>query len=325
MTPKPEFLFDKNETDIAVGLSGGGDSMALLHMVSDWAGKQDRAITVHAITVDHNLRLESGAEARNLAEWVQSWPCVRHTVLTWEHDQEMPQSAVMESARNARYDLMKSYCNDNNIHTLCLAHHADDQIETFLFRLAKGSGLDGLSSMVEKANVDDLILYRPLLDWTHQDLIEYCRERNIKWIEDPSNKNENYARPRLRNSREVLEKEGLSGKRLTTTIKRLRRAADALVCEADKEFKNTVSGNEGKLVIQWSALKVHHEEIIIRVFQKALADIGFTQSGYPPKLERVEELVTQLLSEELKGKSATLHGCLISLSKTGDTVEIVRD
>lgn len=324
VTLKTSFHFSHHETAVAVGVSGGGDSMALLHMVSQWAMQQGRQMTVHALTVDHGLRPESRAEAEQIGEWVKSWPCVKHHILQWDHANGKPQSSVMESARAARYALMNDYCRANHIQTLCIAHHADDQIETFLFRLAKGSGLDGLSGMDENVFFNDLRLYRPLLKQTHADLIHYCQANDIRWVEDPSNHNVSYARPRLRKTRAILEKEGLNGKRLQTTVTRLGRAAEALNHYTQLAYAETVAEYNNKAEIHWAALTKYHEEIIIRVMQKTLSAIGETQSGYPPKLERIETMVPQFLSGQLRGKSATLHGCVISLSKTGDNLEIVR-
>jgi len=322
-----DLQFSDNERAIAVGVSGGGDSMALLHMLSRWAEEQGRDIVIHALTIDHALRMESCDEADMVARWVSVWPRVVHHILRWNHDNGQPQSSVMESARVARYAMMKDYCYAHHIQTLCVAHHADDQIETFLFRLAKGSGLDGLSAMNENVIMtDNLRLYRPLLGCTHQDLISYCLAHDIPWIEDPSNQNGAYLRPRLRQSREILEKEGLSGKRLQKTINRLGRASNALDHYAQTAYAAAAEehGQGQAVYIDWSVLGQYHEEIIIRVLQRALMVTGGTRAGYPPRLERVEDMVTQILSGRLRGKSATLHGCLVSHSKTGDKLEIVR-
>ena len=171
---------------IAVGLSGGGDSMALTHMLCDWASRNDKII--HALHVDHDLRNESVDEAKQVGAWVENFPNIQFQILKWDHDS--PDTALMERARHARYDLMNDYCFQNKINILCIAHHADDQIETFFFRLAKGSGLDGLTGMKAWSDYNDnLKIHRPLLNQSHNDLIEYCRDHNLSWIEDPSNEN----------------------------------------------------------------------------------------------------------------------------------------
>lgn len=326
----PAFDFHCNETDIAVGLSGGGDSMALTHMVCRWAANRpDRQVIVHALNVDHSLRPQSGRESAQIGEWVRDWPNLVYRPLVWDHPDGLPQTAVMEQARQARYALLLDYCRSHAIATLCVAHHGDDQIETFLFRLAKGSGIDGLAAMRTEAAIgenDGIRLYRPLLSWSHAELISYCRDHGLPWIEDPSNADAGYARPRLRQSRDILAAEGLTAKRLGAIAGRMGRAAAALDHYADIACREAVTvENAEKRVFDWKKLSANPPEIIIRVLQKTLAATGRTQSGYPPKLERVEEIAARLLSGGLKGKTATLHGCLVSLSQTGDILEIVRE
>jgi tRNA(Ile)-lysidine synthase len=294
-----------NQEAIAVGLSGGGDSMALTHMLCMWARDNDRQI--HILHVDHGLRAESVDEAAQIQEWVKDFPNTTFQILKWEHDN--PDTAIMEKARNARYELMTGYCEVNNIQTLCIAHHADDQIETFFFRLAKGSGLDGLTGMKPWVNYNDHVkIHRPLLSASHDDLIEYCQNNHLNWIEDPSNKDENYARPRLRKS---LQKEGFKVERFVKTLDRLSRAQDAL-----DGIANDIWNKQNK--INWVELKSHPIDIQIRVLQKMIAHVGQTSRDYPPKLERVEDIANTLRPNT----SATLHGCLITLSKDGEILHI---
>ncbi len=296
-------LFEQK--DIAVGLSGGGDSMALTHMMCVWAVENGK--TIHVLHVDHGLRAESVDEAEQIQEWIKNFPNMQFEVLKWDHDN--PNTAIMEKARNARYELMADYCQTHNIQTLCIAHHADDQIETFFFRLAKGSGLEGLTGMKPWVNYNDHVkIHRPLLNLSHDDLIQYCRDNHLNWIEDPSNENENYARPRLRKS---LQKEGFRTERFVKTLDRLSRAQDALDGIADQIWNN-------QNVVNWVELKSHPIDIQIRVLQKMIAHVGQTSRDYPPKLERVEDIAYTIRPN----RSATLHGCLITLSKDGEILHI---
>lgn len=308
---KSIFDFLNKETDIAVGLSGGGDSMALSHMLCTWASANNKII--HALTIDHNLREDSGEEAQKVASWVENFPHINHTILRWSFDQK-PESAVMEKARNSRYDLMQEYCNNHNIKTLCIAHHADDQVETMLFRLAKGSGLDGLCSMADITDMNGVNISRPVLDMSHADLIQYCKDNDLNWIEDPSNDDMHYARPRLR---QALQKEGLDAKRVSKTATRLRRAKEALDWMVVEALKSTKCGDN---MYRWDALTVYPLDIQIRALNAVLMDVGGTKNGYPPKLERVEDIVDTLRP----GHSATLYGCVITCSKDGKTLAIQR-
>ncbi len=309
VTPNLNFNIPDDQKHIAVGLSGGGDSMALAHMICAWAVENNRHI--HLLSLNHNLRDDAKIEASQIAAWVDDFPNSKHHILTWNFD-EKPDTAVMERARNARYDLMTNYCNKHDIQTLCIAHHADDQLETFMFRLAKGSGLDGLTGMNEWSEINDVQIYRPLLQHTHQDLIDYCKTHHLSWIEDPSNKDEKYARPRLR---KALEAEGFDTRRFAKTCERLSRAQNALDWMVD-DFITKYWGENSN----FQMLKSYPLDIQIRVLQKIIARVGDVKHSYPPKLERVEDIIATIKPSQ----SATLHGCVLSLSKDGNTLEIKR-
>jgi tRNA(Ile)-lysidine synthase len=196
--------------------------MALLWLLSQWAKERD--ITVAAFTVDHGLRAESAEEARKVSGWIKDWPNVLHHVLVWEG--EKPESRILEEARGKRYALIAEAMKQYGAKYLFVAHHRDDQAETFLIRLAKGSGLDGLAAMRPVQNMESgITLLRPLLDVSKDDLILLCKENKIPYVDDPTNKNEDYLRPRLRAAHGVLAEEGLSAKRLGLTAKRLARAS----------------------------------------------------------------------------------------------------
>ena len=139
--------FFKEYKFIAIGLSGGPDSLALTHMLSQLCSKHNLNTEIHALIINHNLRPEAADEAEEVAQIAKTLPCVTPVILRWD----MPEtdSRIMEAARAARYDLMANYCVEQDIKYLYIAHHLDEQAETFLFRLAKGSGLDGLCGMQE--------------------------------------------------------------------------------------------------------------------------------------------------------------------------------
>lgn len=302
------FNIPENQKNIAMALSGGGDSMALAHMMCQWAADNDAH--VHLLNVNHNLREEAIDECKNIANWVSIFPNATHHILTWEHD-EKPETAVMEKARTARYSLMRDYCVEHNIQTLCVGHHGDDQMETFFFRLAKGSGLSGLTGMKEWSAFEDIQIYRPLLKHSHADLIQYCKNNNLQWIEDPSNENDDYARSRLR---KALANEGFETARFVKTLNRLSRAQDAIDWLVAEAITKCVKDNK----IAFNVLKAYPLDIQVRVLQNTIQNVGNTTHNYPPKLERVEEIIATILSSQ----SATLHGCLITCSKDGNTLEI---
>ena len=169
---------------VAVGVSGGPDSMALAWLLSQISKTNPGSPPIHALTVDHGLRTESAAEAAQVGVWVSGWPGLTHHVLRWEQGAD---TRIQEEARRARYDLMAEYCRARDIRHLFLAHHMDDQAETVLFRLAKGSGLDGLAGMKPWQERGDIVLLRPLLEIPKERLLETCASESIPFVKDPSN------------------------------------------------------------------------------------------------------------------------------------------
>lgn len=278
------------EEKLAVAVSGGPDSMALARLLGEWS--RERGLDVHALTVDHGLRKESAGEAKKVGEWLKSLPT--HEILRWKG--RKPKTRLMEAARAARYRLIAEYCARRKIKYLFLAHHQDDQAETFLFRLAKGSGLDGLGGMRAVQEHGGLTLLRPFLSIPKIRLIATCRRHKIPFVKDPSNSAEKYARPRLRGARKILEKEGLTSKRLSVTAARLTRAREALDRIAEKSFKDNALKIEPKRIeLRFPALEKLPEEIVLRVLLKSIRLLR-PGEAYMPRMESVEDLFADLIA-----------------------------
>ena len=288
---------------VAAAVSGGPDSMAMLWLLSRWAERCD--VQIHAYTVDHALRRESAEEAAQVGAWVKDWPHVKHRVLLWEG--EKPDAGILEEARTVRYDLIAQAMARDGATCLFVAHHADDQAETFLLRLAKGSGLDGLSCMRPAQARGQITLLRPLLGVSKEDLIRLCMEKNIPYVRDPTNENNAYTRPRLRAARSVLETEGLSAQRLCKAATRMARAQDALEKLACGFYKSLlIRQNETLRVFDYEGLEKLPDEIILRILLRAMEELAPAQ-GYGPRLEKAENLLGRLLDKDFRG--ATLGGC----------------
>lgn len=284
---------------IGVGVSGGADSMCLAHILAQ-AGFE-----IHAFTVDHGLRAEAKTEAAQVSEWLKSYENVTHHILTWSH--EGVEARIQEAARKARFDLMHGKCLDLGIETLFLGHHRDDQAETVLMRLSKGSGLDGLGGMEALSIRAGLKIARPLLDISHAEIVAFCTDNKIQWIEDPSNRDEKFERVRLRRAREVLEAEGLSNKRLALTAQRLIRAKQALEEISKKAWKGLcVHQSTRDIHLDFSKWQAQPEEIQIRVLQKAFLILE-AERDYAPRLERIENLNAQLRDENVFKKVSFGH------------------
>ncbi len=307
-------LPDSDGTKIAVALSGGADSMALAHMLAH----RKPSIHIHALTVDHGLRPDSAAEAASVAKWVSKWPALTHTILNWSG--KKPATGIMDAARKARYRLMADYCRKGGITHLALAHHGDDQAETFFMRVAHGSGLDGLAGMKPLQPYNDaLTLWRPLLGYGHDDLVAYCRAHKIKWVEDPSNSNEAYTRARLRN---VLAQEGFSPKRLGTTLARIDRAQAALKTLAARLGQAALKSRTAtQYVYDLSLLRAEPFELVLRVLRDAIETLG-RRGAYGPRLDRLEVLAAGLLGSPQK-TAVTLGGCVLRVDPARMTLKIL--
>ncbi len=268
------------------------------------------------------MRAESEGEARQVGRWVKDWPGVRHEILTWEG--EKPGSRIMEEARTARYGLMENYCVRHGIGALFLAHHMDDQAETFLIRLAGGSGLDGLSCMSETQKRGQITLFRPLLQISKDDLVLYCRDHRIPCIEDPSNENSAYLRPRMRKSRGVLEQEGLTSARLCVTAGRLQRARAALEEIAAQTAKDVLIAHENSIIkLDLVALRGCPEEIQVRVVAGFMRELS-GDAGYGPRTEKIEALAGDLFADGAFRKR-TLGGCIVSRRDRAGEIVIERE
>jgi tRNA(Ile)-lysidine synthase len=183
----------ETEPAIAVALSGGPDSMALLLLLDRWV--RARGGSVVALTVDHGLRPEAAAEAAQLGAWATARGIV-HETLHWTGGK--PATGIQAAARDARYRLLTEACAARGILHLAFAHHADDQAETVLFRAERGSGPDGLAGMAAGRSLGAARLIRPLLRWPKAALIATCQAFAQTFFEDPSNLSDRYARTGLR-------------------------------------------------------------------------------------------------------------------------------
>ena len=294
---------------VAAGVSGGPDSMAMLFLLSQWARKN--GVHIHAITVDHGLRTESAIEAKMVESFAKNLRNVTHRIVKWEGNK--PATRILEEARAARYALMAGVMHESGAKHLFVAHHRDDQAETFLIRLAKGSGLDGLSGMrVVQETENGITLVRPLLNFSKEDLVALCEEQNIPYARDPSNENEKYLRPRLRAAQGILEEEGLSAKRLATTAKRLARARSALEESAGVLFEAAlIEKREDGFIFDINKLRASHEELVLRVLLKAMDELR-PDAAYAPRMEKLENLLERFMSDPAFN-GATLGGCIFAL------------
>jgi len=290
---------------LAVAVSGGADSLALALLARAWVRR--RGGTIVALTVDHGLRREASAEAKQVGAWLAARGITHHT-LVWQGPH--PVSDIQAAARAARYRLLESGCTEHGSLHLLTAHHREDRAETFWLRLARGSGLDGLagiSAVLERAQCR---LLRPLLDVPPERLRARLRAEDQAWIEDPSNRNAAFGRVRLRQARALLAAEGLGAARLEQTLRHLGRARQGLEAGTAALLARAVALDPaGFAWLELEAIERAEPEFGLRALAGVLATVGGTD--YPPRLERLERLYETLVGNRL-GRGRTLGRCRVT-------------
>jgi tRNA(Ile)-lysidine synthase len=294
----------------AVAVSGGGDSVALMHLACAYARNQELVLP-SILTVDHGLRRSSAKDAQTVAAWAKRLGLAAR-VLTWRG--KKPKTGIEAAAREARYRLMGNFLRENEITTLLVGHNQDDQAETFLLRLARGSGLDGLAGMQPRGGwpVDgfaDLVLARPLLGFGREDLRAYLRAKDQPWLEDPMNEDSAFDRIKVRQAHAVLAQAGLTAARIAGAASHLARARESLEVMTDAVLARAVRRQDkGRIVLDAAALAAAPREVGLRALASVLMRVG--GHIYRPRFESLERLFDRVAANDLRG-GATLHGCKI--------------
>lgn len=289
---------------LAVGVSGGADSLALALLADAWARKRGgRAV---ALTVDHGLRPGSAAEAGAVAAWMSARG-ITHHVLAWTG--RKPAADLQAAAREARHRLLEEWCRSAGCLHLLLAHHRDDQSETVLLRLGRGSGVDGLAAMPPLREGGFVRLLRPLLAVPPARLRATLLQAGQEWVEDPSNRDPRFSRARLRARAGDLAAEGLTPARLAATARRMARARDAL----DRAVAQAAAAMVRLDPAGWAlaaptAFGDLPEEVGLRLLSRLLLAVG--GGSYPSRLDRLEALHAVLRSPGT-GAARTLSGCRV--------------
>jgi tRNA(Ile)-lysidine synthase len=293
----------------AVALSGGGDSLALMHLLTDWARARGLAPPV-ALIVDHALRKGSAGEARKAAAFAKKAGLAAY-ILTRKGS--VPKSGIEAAARDARYGLMGAWLKKRGIATLYVGHTLDDQAETFLLRLGRGSGLDGLSAMRACApfplnGYADLNLARPLLGISRNALRAYLKNLRQAWLEDPMNSETRFARSRIRSLMPALEEAGLSPIRIADAAAHLARVRVALEMATDAVLARVARTQGNRMLLDATALMAAPREVGLRALAALL--MGVSGEPYRPRFDALERLFDGIAGGRLGG-GATLHGCRV--------------
>ncbi|HEU4475310.1 MAG TPA: tRNA lysidine(34) synthetase TilS [Methyloceanibacter sp.] len=291
---------------VALAVSGGPDSVALLQFAAQWRAAREEGPALTVLTVDHGLRPGSGAEAEQVGRMASALG-LSHAILTWKHERLL-EASLQERARIARYDLMAAYCHAHSIAALVTAHTLDDQAETFLMRLKRGSGLDGLAAIPERGEWAGIVVLRPLLDVSKVRLIATLDAAGIAFVSDPSNIDPRFERARMRESTDALAALGLTAEAIALSARRLRRARAALEAAArDFLSRHGEMSEAGYVLVDEAALAAAPDEIAIRALARMIEAVG--GSGERVRLAKLEALLAALKQEP--GKVHTLGRCRI--------------
>jgi len=293
----------------AVAVSGGGDSLALMHLLADWARRTRRPPPL-VLTVDHGLRPGSAAVARNVARRARA-AGLRCEILTAAGP--APEADIEAWARDTRLALMGERLGRRGLSALYVAHSRDDQAETFLMRLARGSGLDGLAAMRPLApfplpGFEGLSLVRPLLGIGRAALREDLSARGQGWLEDPMNADPRFLRVRIRALLPQLEAAGLPVARIADAAAHLARAREALDLATAAVLSRALKADGQGILLDAAALAAAPREIGLRALAAVLGRVS--GAAYRPRFESLERLYDRILAGKLGG-GATLQGCRI--------------
>jgi tRNA(Ile)-lysidine synthase len=308
---------------LVLAVSGGPDSTALLVLAARWAKKLKRAPKLLAVTVDHGLRPEAAREATMVKRFAQKLG-VPHRTVHWRGPK--PRSGLQEAARYARYQLLAQAARRSGFAHILTAHTLDDQAETVLFRLARGSGIFGLTGMAHAAplplaGVREIFLVRPLLHVAKARLIATLKAAGIDYADDPSNADPRFTRARLRRDlMPALAREGLDARSLARLAARLRRA-EATIAVAVDAARGALAPPpwpaRGPVVFETVAFAGLPAEVGLRLLGEAIAHTGNEGAVELAKLEALYDALRLARS----GLRRTLAGAMITLKRDWLTVE----
>jgi tRNA(Ile)-lysidine synthase len=317
---------------IVLAVSGGPDSIALMWLAARWRGTLARGPRLIAVTVDHGLRAEAAAEARDVKRLARTLD-LTHRTMRWTG--EKPKTGLPAAARTARYRLLAQAARASGATHILTAHTRDDQAETLLMRLLRGSGIGGLAAMARESERDGVRLARPFLQVSKSQLVATLKKAKIGFADDPTNRDTNFTRPRLREIMPVLAAEGGDARNLARLASRLARANQAVEVLVDgaerylalRDREAPRAGFEANAfdasafdasTFDAKAFAAMPEEIRLRLLKRAIDRFG--HEG-PAELGKVEALLAALdQAGAKKGKERrprlkqTLAGALVSLT-----------
>lgn len=322
-------LFDglAHAAALVLAVSGGPDSTALLVLAARWRGARKHGPDLLAVTIDHGLRPESAREARAVKRLAAGLG-VRHRTLRWSG--RKPRTGLQQAAREMRYRLLAAAARKAGASCILTAHTLDDQAETVLLRLSRGSGLTGLGAMTWHTPLDvsglharartgpGFLLVRPLLDVPKARLVATLERMGFSFVSDPSNRDPRFTRARLRGLMPALAEEGLDGHRLALLAARIRRANAAIEVAVDAAAEAVSLGiGTDRAPIAFDAEKFFRlpAELALRLLGRAVAQTGHEGQAQLGKLEALSRQLGMAFAAPSSVRfRRTLAGSLLTLA-----------
>ena len=294
-----------------VAVSGGSDSLALSAL--SHAYLIEKKTKVFFVLVDHGIRENSSKEAQNVKNLLKK-SGINLTILK---NKKKINKNIQSHAREIRYKLLLSFCKKYKIKFIMTGHHRDDQIETFLIRLSRGSGIQGLSSMNKVSILSNATkLFRPLLDEKKEDLFFLAKYYFGKIFKDPSNTDQKYLRTKIRNLIKQFEKSGIKHDRIINSINNLASSRDTLNFYIQKIENDCLVKKDNTIIINLKKFFLENNEVQLKIFSNCIKKIS--KNYYPPRAKKVLNLLNRIESNQ-KIK-ATLGGCVINKDKKNLTI-----
>ena len=324
----------KNAPALVLAVSGGPDSIALMWLAARWRKALSRGPRLLAVTVDHGLRPEAAREARDVKRLARTLG-LAHRTMRWTGAK--PKSGVPAAARAARYRLLASAAHSSGASHILTAHTRDDQAETLLMRLLRGSGIGGLAAMARESEREGVFIARPFLNISQSQLIATLEAAGIGYADDPTNRDISFTRPRIRKVIDGLAVEGGDARNLARLASRLARANAAIevlvdgaarylaLRDPEAAARSTNPRWSANASFDAAAFAALPEEIRLRLLLRAIERFGHEGPAELGKVEALLAVFDQTLRTTGKARQLrlkqTLAGAVIALAKGRIVIE----
>jgi tRNA(Ile)-lysidine synthase len=290
-----------NKKNYLVAVSGGPDSLALAALTKAYINY--KKTNFHYVLVDHGIRKNSNKEAEKVKKLLKKNQINLKIIL----NKKKIIRNIQAEARNVRYEILVNYCKKKKINTILTAHNLEDQVETFLIRLSRGSGLKGLSAMKPLSKINQQInLFRPLLDIKKKFLIKICKDNFGKYINDPSNQDIKYLRTKVRNLKKPLENSGIKYEQIFRSIQNLSYSKTTVEEYYQNIFNRLIKNHKKKIIINLKKYKELNNDVKIALINESIKKLK--NNYYDLRSKKVNNLIKNIEKKDFK--KSTLGGCI---------------